>query len=73
MTMTKLFNEVEWETLKPRVMETAQAIAEVDGYATQDVEKAILNYFHDVLCTEDFQLDPEEYIFDELESKKVVQ
>ena len=70
--MTKLFNEDEWETLKPRVKETAQTIAKEDGYATQDVEKAILDYFHDMLCTEDFQLDPAEYIFDELEGKKVV-
>ena len=70
--MTKLFNEDDWSMLKARVKETAQTIAEVDGYATQDVEKAILDYCHDMLCTENFQLDPAEYIFDELESKKVL-
>ena len=69
--MTKLFNEDDWEMLKARVKETAQTIAEDDGYATQDVEKAILDYCHDLLCS-DLQLDAEEYIYSEREEKNVL-
>jgi len=69
---TKLFNKEDWLMLEDRIAETAQEVAEQEGYDKQDVEKAILDYFHDMLCTENFQLDPEEYIFDELEGKKVV-
>ena len=72
MIMTKLFNETDWEMLENRIAETAQEVAEQEGYATQDVEKAILDYVHDMLCTPKFQLDPKKYIFDELSRKKVV-
>ena len=70
--MTKLFNEEDWLMLKYRIAETAQEFAEQEGYTTQDVEKAILDCFHDILCTENFDLNPEQYIFKELRSKKVV-
>lgn len=70
--MTKLFNKEDWHMLEDRIAETAQEVAEQEGYTTQDVEKAILDYCHDMLCTPKFQLNPEKYIYEELSHKKVV-
>ena len=73
--MTELFHEEDWEMIRPRLRETAMLVADEHDFATQNVEKAILDYFYDVLVTENFDVNAQEYIFDrlaEMEGKKVV-